>query len=588
MDQLVTTIPWLVASIVILAAIVFGLGVALHFQTRMPRLALPLIGAMMTIVPPIGIVLVGRNLSLKNLDFYQTVDPGGVGAWLLRGSTAAMIALALAIIMVKLLDRSERSPSGRALFFGFIAYFFTNIVLNAAFGTLPGATAQHFYSLLLFAAIFVAREQGYESFLGAIKWGLLFLMVGSFVFIPLQPALVMQTNTPEIRLPFVSFRFWGIGSGPNSIGPIAIVQILLTLHLPFRSRLLQMISLLSSAAVLLLAQSQTSWMCAAVILPPLVIYRWLTDESKGATRRFSPFLAAGGLLIGAAIALAGASFFVDWVDVWNTFAGFIGLGNSGLSNQSLSGRGAIWVVALDTFRENPLFGYGLTAWDTTFRAKINMPFAFHAHNQFIHSLSVGGLLGATGFVLYVATLAYFSLKLARFTRGLAPSLLVLMLIRSITEVPFELGTVLVSDFVTQITLFSLLAGSLGLIAAKSRAPARNRSVRAAVFDSPEAAAWLGAGAAGGGWTGLAHGRAQADTAAAATSGMAGDDFAGSRTGHGDPGAAGSGHVGASDADRDPFAYRPSAPPTEKPFPAVFRTRGRAQAQVSDRIEPRLE
>ncbi|MGE0315573.1 MAG: O-antigen ligase family protein [Lautropia sp.] len=579
MDQLVTAVPWLIASVVVLAAIVFGLGFALHFQTRMPQLALPLIGLVMTVVPPVGIVMVGRNLSLKNLDFYQQVDPGGVAAWVLRGSTAAMIALALSIILVQLLDRSERSPSGRALFFGFMAFFLTNTGLNAAFGTLPGITAQHFYSLLLFAAIFLVRERGYASFLTAIKWGLLFLMVGSFVFIPLQPALVMQTNTPEIRLPFVSFRFWGIGSGPNSIGPIALVQILLTLHIPFRSRLVQWLSLLSSAGVLLLAQSQTSWMCAAVILPPFVVYRWLTDETKGAGRRFSPLLAGGALLIGAAFALAGASFFVDWLEVWDTLASFAGLGNDGLSNKSLSGRGAIWVVALDTFRENPLFGYGLTAWDTTFRAKINMPFAFHAHNQLMHSLSVGGLLGALGFIVYFGTLAYFSIKLARFTRGLAPAILVLMTIRSITEVPFELGTVLVSDFVTQISLFSLLAGSLGLIAAKARAPARTRSLRAAVLDRPEAAAWIGAAAGSrpvataGAWTGAA-----AATATAASPGAAGG-WADTPT-----------RVTATVA---PHADAPargtaSAEPEDPPMPAVFRSRGRTPPSFDERIEPRLE
>lgn len=576
MDQFITALPWLVASIIVLAAIVFGMGFALHFQTRMPKLALPLIGALMTFIPPIGIVLVGRNLSLKNLDYYQTVDPGGIGAWLLRGSTAGMIALALAIILVQLLDRSERSPSGRALFFGFVAYFVSNSVLNAAFGTVPGTTAQQFYGLILFAAVFLMREQGYASFLTAIKWGLLFLMIGSFVFIPLQPALVMQTNTPEIRLPFVSFRFWGIGSGPNSIGPIALVQILLTLHLPFRSRLLQLASLASAAGVLLLAQSQTSWMCAAVILPPYLIFRWLTNETKGAGRRFSPLLAVSALLLGAALALAGASYFVDWVETWNTFASFVGLGNNGLSNQSLSGRGVIWVVAMDTFRENPLFGYGLTAWDATFRAKINLPFAFHAHNQMMQSLSVGGLLGALGLVIYLGTLIFFSLKLARFTRGLAPALLTLMLIRSTTEVPFELGTVLVSEFITQITLFSLLAGSLGLIAAKSRAPARVRSLRA-----PAAERFgTSASATVGGWAGLGlSGAAGMRNEAPSTSADA------SRSSQ--P-AQGSGNPATQYPANARYPATAQHPGSDAGFPAVFRSRKKAQAQLDDRIEPRID
>lgn len=485
MDDLISTLPWLAASIVVLAVIVFGLGFALQFQSRVPRFALPVIGAILAFVPPVGIVLTGRNLSLKNINFLESVDPGGLAAWILRVSSAVLVALAIAAILVNVMDRTQRPTAGRPLLFAFVAYFTTNIVLNSAFGTVPDFVASNLYALLLVLAVFLLREQGYAGFVNAVKWGLFLTMVGSFAFIPVDPALVMQTNTLEVRLPFVNFRFWGIGSGPNSIGPLAVVQLLLTIHLPFRSRFLQFLSLLSAGGVLLLAQSQTSWLSAALIFPPYLIYRWLTDEVKGAQRRLSPLLVAATVLLGGAMTLAAASFFVNWVEVFDTLAGFLGIGPVS-TDRIMSGRGQIWAVAFTTFLENPLFGYGITAWDSAFRAKINLPYAFHAHNQLVQALSVGGLLGAAGFLLYVFTLAYYSLKLARFTRGLAPALLTLMLVRSITEVPFSLGTVLIGEFLTQLTLFALLAGSIGLASARAAKPAAAAPARSAVLQTPMA------------------------------------------------------------------------------------------------------
>ncbi len=131
-------------------------------------------------------------------------------------------------------------------------------------------------------------------------------------------------------------------------------------------------------------------------------------------------------------------------------------------------------MAYETFLENPLFGYGITAWDRAFRAKLNMPFAFHAHNQVMQSLSVGGLLGALGLVFYLTMLSYYSLRLARFTRGLAPALLALILVRSISEVPLDVTTLLAGDFVTHLCLFMVLAGSAAMVGRHAAAPAPAR------------------------------------------------------------------------------------------------------------------
>ena len=108
--------------------------------------------------------------------------------------------------------------------------------------------------------------------------------------------------------------------------------------------------------------------------------------------------------------------------------------------------------------ERRVVGYGVTAWDRAFRAKLNMPYAFHAHHQLMQSLSVGGLLGALGLIFYVSTLAFYSVKFARFTRGLAPALLTLILVRCISEVPLDVLTLLAGDFITHVALLHAAGG----------------------------------------------------------------------------------------------------------------------------------
>ena len=77
MTELASTLPWIAASVIVLIALVFGMGMALHFQTRLPTIAQPLIGVLQSLIPPIGLYLVGRNLALKNLDFFQAIQRSG-------------------------------------------------------------------------------------------------------------------------------------------------------------------------------------------------------------------------------------------------------------------------------------------------------------------------------------------------------------------------------------------------------------------------------------------------------------------------------------------------------------------------------
>lgn len=125
---------------------------------------------------------------------------------------------------------------------------------------------------------------------------------------------------------------------------------------------------------------------------------------------------------------------------------------------TLTGRNEIWAIALDTFRQNPWFGYGPTIWDPYFRMMIGVPAAFHAHNQYINILAASGVVGGLGFV------AYFYMLLRRIWsrllayRGFALGLLLLILTRSVSEVPFGLER-LGSESLMQLLMLMVLAGA---------------------------------------------------------------------------------------------------------------------------------
>jgi O-antigen ligase len=105
---------------------------------------------------------------------------------------------------------------------------------------------------------------------------------------------------------------------------------------------------------------------------------------------------------------------------------------------SMTGRDQIWAIANDEWQRNPVFGYGPTLWDASFREAIGMPNATHAHNQFMDTLSRSGTVGATALVLYVLVLLVLSLRYARASGGLTLALFVALVLRAISEVPLLL------------------------------------------------------------------------------------------------------------------------------------------------------
>ena len=472
MDDLSSIIFSVVGALFILIALPVGLGVAMHMHTRFPRVALPALAAALALVPPLGLLLAGRNLSVRNLNFDTQLDAGGLSAWLFRLTSASVILIAVTAALVYLMRRTKENPAGRIVLVGFITYFVSNIILNGLFGTVPSLVTAHLYALLVLGALYVNRTTGLADVLAAIRWGLFLMLSASVLWMVVGPQVVMQTNTPEVRLPFVNFRFWGLGDGPNSIAPMALMSFLITIYQPFRFRILSLASIAAALTVLVLAQSMTTWIAAVVVIPPYFLIRFLTHPTKGEARKISGFGAIAMITLAGALMVGAAALLLDLNELQRGISEFVGLAR-GQEGAALSGRAGIWAVAVRVFLENPLFGYGPTAWDLAFRSKINMMFAFHAHNLFFQAISVAGLVGLAGTIFYVAVMGWQALKLTWYTRGLAPALFMMFMFRSVSEVPLELSSILTGSFLMLFTLFHVLCAGAWEMAQPQTKPAES-------------------------------------------------------------------------------------------------------------------
>ena len=195
----------------------------------------------------------------------------------------------------------------------------------------------------------------------------------------------------------------------------------------------------------MLAQSKTAWVAGFAAAGVLVWHRY--------TRWANGDFSAGFLLLLIAIMIGSTLlvFVVDPARIWERVA----LTQAGTDMQTLTGRAQIWAAALDAWRANPMFGYGPTAWGIEHRYQIGMPFAFSAHNQFLQTLSVAGLIGFIALITYFCLLGIGSWRAMASTRGVSMALFVLVAMRTLTETPLSIGTILNGESLGHLLLIAI-------------------------------------------------------------------------------------------------------------------------------------
>jgi O-antigen ligase len=314
-----------------------------------------------------------------------------------------------------------------------------------------------YYAPLFFAAVFASRSQDPEVAIRFVKGGLFILFASSWLVSIVAPDLTIQ-RTYHGWLPGITMRFWGLALHPNSMAPLALLYLLVAIHQPFERRWLHHLGLVMAVAVLVLAQSKTTWVAAALTIPLLLVLRsHFSRTSHNGRRAQAPnkmalvaasLMALGVLGVFAVLVLPELGMSVD--RMWaNTARHDIA---------TVSGRDVIWAVAVDEWRRNPLFGYGVKMWGDAFRIHIGLDEATSAHNQFLESLGSAGLVGLIGLTVYVGTLLLYAINAQRATRGLSVAIFTMIFVRCFTETPLEVDAFLTGDFMAHLLLFHVALG----------------------------------------------------------------------------------------------------------------------------------
>jgi O-antigen ligase len=445
-------------GIAVVAILAFGLF--LQMERSIGKLIVPVFVPLIALGITVGSLLSMRNLTYASfsIDSINAGTGAPVGGSVLRLISFTIVGLCGAKIVGYMLDRNRQTPeNGKLLFMAFVVYFIGNTVLNSAFGAHPDFIHNIFYAIFVFTAVYLARHESLDDTVRFAKVALLCMMLLSLVVAVVKPQLALQPNYKG-WVPGLSVRLWGVGSNPNSIAPLALLLLLVESMLPTKRFWLRWLTILSALVVFLLAQSKTVW--AAGIVAFAVVF-WHRNY-----RLLNGRLAPGVLVaILAGLSLTTISlFFVDSDALWHKIA----VTQAGSDISTLTGRAQIWSAAIDMWKDNPLFGYGPTAWDPAHRRAIGIPFAFSAHNQFLHSMSAAGTIGGVTLLSYLFVLGFCAYRSATATRGISLALFATILFRCMSETPLESETILNGDFLTHLVLFLMALRSQGAAHSSAR------------------------------------------------------------------------------------------------------------------------
>jgi len=337
------------------------------------------------------------------------------------GLTLALFALCGLQILVLAVGR-RLVDTDTALLYGAAMAFALGQLSGALLGQQPALRL----GLLTFPLVFTALLRLDRSHLTGFLWlgrcCALAYLAASLALVPLWPSLVLQD--PYLQYNLLPVRLHGLVSHANQLG--ALVALYLACDLGW-ARLTgrgwttgRLAGLAVALAALLLSQSKTIWLAlAAALLATHALTCWQR-------RRHLPALLMLWVALLGALAL-----------IWSGLAAsLLGPDESGTGVATLTGRTAIWDFVLALWRENPWFGYGPRLLTDQTREELELLHGFspyQAHNQWVQILGEAGLAGLAGQLLHVGVLTWFALRYGQATGGASVLLLLVFLIRSVTE-----------------------------------------------------------------------------------------------------------------------------------------------------------
>lgn len=437
-------------ALMLALAVVLTQVLVMDFESRFGRW-------LVVLIPPIvilGIMLTsafsGRNLQFSLRD--PAVGSGGEVVWVTRMMSVLLLAMAFARLFAQWnrpksrlsIDGGAVDGAPKALFLAFVAYVVAAVVCPMVFSANPRPTYKGLIALLCFSAVYVSRGEGPGRFIASVRWSLFFLMVGSLLAAALAPKLALQ---PEYGggIPLLKSRLWGLAYHANGMGALALLLLLLQFMQPSRARVVNALIWITGLAVLVMAQSKTVWFAGAVAV--LLIAGFLHGRDDGGRPKLGLVL----LLVAVPGVAALVLLLAGPAELFNKIERMTATTGAG----TLTGRTEIWAAAINMWKDSPVFGNGLDAWELKNRLSLGLPAAVHAHNQLFQALSTGGLVSATGLIVFFGTLCVAAVRHANTTRGVSLALLTMLTIRCLSEPPLEIGSMLSGEILTLMVLFVL-------------------------------------------------------------------------------------------------------------------------------------
>jgi len=405
-------------------------GFAIYF-------AIPILAMM-----AVAMLASGRDLSIppELVGEFVPLRPAVV-VWTTRVASLMLLLAAVERIASYCIARNRTSPrdvSAAApmfLILSFLALWAGTVLSPSLMGAVPMVSHEYVYTALIGAALLVATANEAAIAVRTIRDATMVFMVAGIVAAVVQPAIALETAYGQGLIPGLP-RLAGLSSHAVGLGMIALLGLLAVWVRPYSSLIMTLLAWFLGLAVLFLCQSKTGWLTFAVCAAVMIVVRNKDEALRWASRPRNVLglvtMLAG---IGAAIAITGSVVVLG--DLANRLQAFL-LTDEGAQLATMTGRDQIWEVALQEWARHPAFGYGPGMFDETYRTVIGMPFATHGHNQLIDTLARSGTVGAVVMVWYWIVLSVYAIRHTNASGGLTAALLLLLTMRAVSEVPFDL------------------------------------------------------------------------------------------------------------------------------------------------------
>ncbi|OZA26040.1 MAG: hypothetical protein B7X93_10575 [Hydrogenophilales bacterium 17-61-9] len=376
----------------------------------------------------LNVVLVPRKLIVDpdtvSIDMAAYAQGAMTAGWLSRIFTLALIGFSLAMLLSAWLAKKKDSYKDPVWSLGVVLglYYLLSIVIGATVSAVPGFNHKSLYIPIVLGALIAMPRIDFTKVIVHLKWILAVVMLMNLI------AAVGFSDFSLLRpyaglLPGIDFRLFGVFAHPNTLGPTALLLLLLELYYPSRSYV-RWLFLLLALSNFLMAQSKTAWLAAAAILILVYVpYRFMVLRER--PNGFAPAVLIVLVLISGLIAGMLGVFAIGFDRIFSDEV------------LSFTGRTSIWAVTLDEFVKHPLFGYGPELWSREYRFQKGILGAGQAHNQFVQTLGESGLVGFVLLMTYLGILLKLSLASFRGTRGLSLALFLLIFMRCMTEAPLR-------------------------------------------------------------------------------------------------------------------------------------------------------